>query len=235
MTVSNHSALYRFTFPNGGTNISTAPPVPNLPYSPLILADLTDLSDSRTNASIQVDSNSGRITATGTFGPSFGVGTYDLHFCADFKGARIRDTGVFMNNRAGSDPKSLKVYPDGTDSPPVPAGAWVQFQEPDQNDQILVRVGLSFMSTDQACSNAEKEIAAWDFESLRTSAEEVWRQKLGVVQVDATGVNASLQTTFWSGVYRSMISPQDYTGENPLWQSDEPCKLPEPIPTRDNY
>ena len=31
-----------------------------------------------------------------------------------------------------------------------------------------------------------------------------------------------LQTVFWSGAYRSMISPQDYTGENPLWKSDEP-------------
>lgn len=31
-----------------------------------------------------------------------------------------------------------------------------------------------------------------------------------------------LQTIFWSGVYRAMISPQDYTGENPLWESDEP-------------
>lgn len=27
---------------------------------------------------------------------------------------------------------------------------------------------------------------------------------------------------FFSGIYRTMVSPQDYTGENPLWQSDEP-------------
>lgn len=214
MTVSNHTALYRFTFPPRanltGLN-STAPGIPDLPYSPLILADLTDLSDSRSNASIAVDPSSGRIVGNGTFTPSFGIGTYDLHFCADFKGAAIRDTGVFMNNRAGNEPKSLHVYSTGTDSPPIPAGAWVQFHPP-KSDQLLVRVGLSFISTEKACQNAEREIGGFDFGSTVSSAKDAWKAKLGVVQLDQTSVNTTFLTTFWSGTYRSMISPQDYTG-----------------------
>jgi putative alpha-1,2-mannosidase len=43
-----------------------------------------------------------------------------------------------------------------------------------------------------------------------------------VVEVDATGIDDELQTVFWSGIYGSMISPQDYTGENYLWDSTEP-------------
>ena len=223
MTVTNHSALYRFTFPpkaNSTWSNSTAAPFPELPYSPLVLADLTDLSDSRLNASISVDPETGRIVGNGTFRPSFGIGSYDLHFCADFKGAPIRDTGVFMNNRAGSDPKSLEVYSTGTDSPPVPAGAWAQFHPP-KSDQLLVRVGLSFISTEQACRNAEEEIEHFDFESTLSAAENAWREKLGVVQVDSTGVNSTFLTTFWSGTYRSMISPQDYTGMTESAPSDE--------------
>lgn len=27
---------------------------------------------------------------------------------------------------------------------------------------------------------------------------------------------------FYSGIYRTMINPQDYTGENPLWNSTQP-------------
>ena len=228
MTVSNHTALYRFTFPaNGSSQVPfsniTRPPSPAVSYSPLILADLTDLPNSRQNASISVDPSTGRIIGSGTFNPSFGVGQYDLHFCADFQGADIRDTGVFMNNRAGSTPKSLKVYNDGVSNPAVPAGAWVQFQVPPTN-QILVRVGVSFMSTTQACQNAEKEIPGFDFEAVRTVAEDAWRKKLDVISINDGGVDSSFQTTFWSGAYRSMISPQDYTGENPLWQSTEPCE-----------
>lgn len=189
---------------------------------------------------MSVDPDTGRVTGNGTFEPSFGIGTYTLHFCADFSGARIRDTGVFMNNRAGSGSKSVKVVTDGNSQPPAPAGAWVQFHPPESSDQILARVGLSFFSTSQACSNAEREIEDFDFDGTRDVAEESWREKLGPVSIDATGVDDSLQRLFWSGIYRSFISPQDYTGqytpvyprvvysdmcvlgENPLWESDEP-------------
>ncbi|RYP37053.1 hypothetical protein DL767_003116 [Monosporascus sp. MG133] len=189
--------------------------------APLILADLTDLSDSRGDAIIQVYPDTGRIIGNGTFEPSFGIGTYDLHFCTDFQGAEIRDTGVFQNNRAGSEPKTLRTFADKVNRPPLPGGAWVQFHAPESN-QILVRVGLSFFSTDQACSNAEKEIPRFDFEATRNDAEDAWREKLSSVDVDSGGVDASLQRLFWSGMYRSLISPQDYTGENPLWNSTEP-------------
>lgn len=222
MTVTNHTALYRITFP--GNSSGTI-----LPYSPLILVDLTDLANSRSNGSVSVDPTSGRIVGNGSFSPSFGIGSYDLHFCADFQGASIRDTGIFQNNRPGREPKSLRTYSNGINGPngvpnPVPAGAWVQFQPPDHDDQILVRVGVSYISVDKACQNAESEIAEFDFDGIKEAAEEAWRTKLSAVSVDETGVSADFLTTFWSGLYRSLISPQDVTGENPLWESSEPCE-----------
>jgi predicted alpha-1,2-mannosidase len=78
------------------------------------------------------------------------------------------------------------------------------------------------MSSAQACQNAEREIPDFNFDKTLATAVASWKEKLSVVQVDNTGINRDLQTTFWSGIYRSMISPQDYTGENPLWKSDEP-------------
>jgi putative alpha-1,2-mannosidase len=145
-----------------------------------------------------------------------------LSFCADFSGASVRETGVFQNNRAGSEVKTLSTRKDGVNnSPPLPAGAWTQFEKP-ANNQILVRVGVSFISPEQACRSAATEIPDFGFDKVRSAAEEVWRKKLSVVEVDATGVSNELQTVFWSGMYRAMISPQDYTGENYLWQSTEP-------------
>ena len=225
MTAANHTALYRFTFPTDGSptkkpagHANDTHPEP-LPYSPLILADLTDLQDSRSDGSIMVDPETGRITGNGTFKPSFGIGTYDLHFCADFQGADIRDTGVFQGIRAGNQFKSLRTFEDNVNRPPLPGGAWVQFHAP-QSNQILVRVGLSFFSTSQACRNAEKEIPEFDFAATRAEAEDAWREKLSTVSVDNTGVDKSLQRTFWSGIYRAFISPQDYTGKKspfPRW------------------
>lgn len=220
MTVTNHTALYRLTFPS---NVSTAAfrNHTTLLYSPLILVDLTDLPDSRTEGNIEVDPGTGRISGSGTFSPSFGIGSYELHFCADFHGAPVRDTGVFQNNRASSAVKTLSTRKDGVNNPPLPAGAWTQFTAP-VNNQIIARVGVSFISVAKACHNAETEIPEFDFKKVQESAEDAWRKKLAVVEVDNTGVSDEIQTVFWSGMYRAMISPQDYTGENPLWESSEP-------------
>lgn len=136
------------------------PPDPAL-YSPLILVDLTDLANSLRNGSVAVDHSSGRIIGNGTFDASFGIGSYDLHFCADFEGAPIRDTGTFVGNSPSREPKNLTTCNPGVVAP-VPAGAWVQFHPPDGADkeshQIMVRVGVSYLSTDKACQNAESEI-----------------------------------------------------------------------------
>jgi putative alpha-1,2-mannosidase len=85
-------------------------------------------------------------------------------------------------------------------------------------------MGISFISTDQACTNAEKEIPgpSFGFESLVAQAEDAWRAKLAPITLSAGNVDSSLVASFWSAVYRTMISPQDYTGENPHWQSTEP-------------
>lgn len=214
MTTTNHTALYRFTFPSKPTE-------QNSTLSPLILADLTDLPQSRINGSVAVDGQTGRITGSGAFSPSFGIGSYILHFCADFSGAEIRDTGVFINNRAGSEPKNLSVVSDGVNKV-LPAGGWTRFKAPEKNGQIIARVGVSFISTDQACKNGEKEIPDFDFDGVHSAAQQAWADSLGVVEVVPGGVNNSLQTTFWSGLYRAAISPQDYTHENPLWSSTEP-------------
>lgn len=192
MTVSNHTALYRFSFSGNATAQNAA----GLPNSPLILVDLTDLPDSITNGRVEVDEKTGRLQGNGTFNPSFGIGTYNLSFCADFSGAPLRNTGVWTNNRAGIYPKSLRRVADGINSPPLPAGAWTQFNAT-ENNEILVRVGVSFISNEQACSNAEKEIPDFGFDDVRNSAEEAWRDKLSVVEVDATGVSDELQTVFW--------------------------------------
>ncbi|KAI9743634.1 MAG: hypothetical protein M1818_002950 [Claussenomyces sp. TS43310] len=219
MTVTNHTAVYRFTFP---TTSNATLQNSNITLSPLMLVDLTDLPDSRSNGSVEVDPGTGRITGNATFGPSFGEGNYELHFCADFSGASVRNTGVFTNDTPDSNSKNLPTVPSGS-SPPTPAGGWTQFLAPNSSEnQILSRVGVSFISVTQACHNAENEAPDFDFDGILQSAQNAWRNKLSVVAVDAEGVADDLQTVFWSGIYRSMISPQDYTGENPLWQSDEP-------------
>ncbi|GAQ47651.1 hypothetical protein AtubIFM54640_010195 [Aspergillus tubingensis] len=212
MTVTNHSALYRFTFNNATESLS-----------PVVLVDLMDLPQSRTNGTASVNPSTGRLTGNGTFSPSFGIGTYDLHFCVDFKGGVVRDTGVWSNNRAGQGQTTVSLTSDGSNTAAtLSAGTFARFNMSTDDQALMARVGVSFISVEQACSNAEKEQPNFDFTGTVNAAEDAWRDKLNAFTVKPGNVSSDIQQVFWSGMYRTMISPQDYTGENPLWQSDEP-------------
>ncbi|QSZ33880.1 hypothetical protein DSL72_005454 [Monilinia vaccinii-corymbosi] len=211
MTTTQHTSLFRFKFPSTSNGNAS---------SPLIFLDLTDLSDSRQdNASISVDASTGRMTGNGRFLPSFGSGNYVLYFCTDFSGAPIRDNGIFVNSRASTDVKDLKIS-RSINGYPLPGGAFVRFKSP--GDGILARVGVSYISSAQACANAESEIPDFGFAAVQDAAEDAWRKKISPIQVSTKGVDSSFLKNFYSGIYRTMVNPQDYTGENPLWQSDEP-------------
>ena len=197
MTTAEHTSLFQFSFPSGG--------------SPTIILDLTDLSDSRQdNASISVDAGSGRMTGGARFNPSFGQGTYVAYFCADFQGS-MKDNGIFVNSRASPDVKDLKIS-RGINGYPLPGGGFVRFTD---SSPVLARVGLSLISSEQACQLAEREIPDFDFQTTRNTALSIWRQKMSPITVSTAGVNTSTLTNFYSGIYRTMINPQNYTGVNP--------------------
>lgn len=193
MTTTMHTSLFRFTFPSSA-----------IESSPLILMDLTDLSDSRQdNASVSVDGSTGRITGSGRFLPSFGSGNYTVHFCSDFQGSTVRDNGIFVNTRASTDVKELTIS-RGINSSPLPGGAFNRFQSPG-SDPILARVGLSFISPDQACSNAESEIPSFDFDQTQQAAIDAWRSKLSPISVSTEGVSPDFTRNFYSECIRAYI------------------------------
>lgn len=212
MTSTNHTALYRFTFP------STLPDNTTFPY-PLILVDLTDLYDSRSRGHIQVNHTTGRISGSGTFKSSFGDDPYNAYFCADFEGAPLISTGTWQGDATAPNGDNTTMGGSYQDF-----GAYAQFFRPMQDNSILARVGLSFIDSSQACSNAEREIPVIQnsFETVVDAQRTAWTEKLSVVKINPGHANLELQTIFWSGIYRNMLSPQNYTGENPLWNSTEP-------------
>ncbi|KAK8087829.1 hypothetical protein PG997_002790 [Apiospora hydei] len=212
MTTTQHTALYRFTFPNG--------PGSNGTY-PFVMQDLSDLSDSRQdNGTVSVDAQTGRISGGAKFLPSFGSGSYTAYFCTDLSGPSIQDSGIYVNSRATTEAKDLTIS-RSINGYPLPGGGFVRFQ--DATTPILARTGVSLISTEQACANAEAEVPDFNFDSVTKAAKDAWKAKLSPITVSAGGgVAKDLITNFYSGIYRTMVNPQNYTGENPLWKSDEP-------------
>jgi len=76
-------------------------------------------------------------------------------------------------------------------------------------DEIGVRVGISYISTEQARRNLEQEIPGWDFDRVKAAARDVWNQTLGAVQI--LGGTEKQRTIFYTALYRSLLRMTDIT------------------------
>jgi predicted alpha-1,2-mannosidase len=85
---------------------------------------------------------------------------------------------------------------------------------------IQAKVGISFVSIDQARGNATKEMPGWNFQAVRDQAVAAWNQALSKIEIP--GANEVERRKFYTAIYHTMLMPSDHTGENPKWSSTEP-------------
>ena len=151
-------------------------------------------------------------TVGSTFAASFGPGTYRAYACMDFKGDGFTlgapaEYGTYLGN------SPIPGLVDGVQEFTgyrAELGALLGFkQNGDGSTPIFVRVGVSFISTDQACANAEEEIPDFDFDGTRAATRDAWNELLGRIQVETDGVDDDTVELFYSSLYRSHISPAD--------------------------
>lgn len=73
------------------------------------------------------------------------------------------------------------------------------------NEDILVKVGISAVNIDGARKNLDAEIADWNFEKIRGEAEERWNDILGKIRVE--GRNRDQKKIFYTALYHTLLSP----------------------------
>ncbi len=100
-----------------------------------------------------------------------------------------------------------------------PIGATFNFTTK-ANQAIQTKVGISFISAEQAKQNVQQEITAWDFASVHSSAAALWNAELAKLNI--TGATDSQRRQLYTAMYHIMLMPTDRTGENPDWKSSEP-------------
>lgn len=85
---------------------------------------------------------------------------------------------------------------------------------------VQVKVGISFISAEQARQNIQTEIPGWNFEAVHHANNALWNTELGKLQL--TGETEKQRRELYTAMYHVMMMPVDRTGENPLWTSSEP-------------
>ena len=97
------------------------------------------------------------------------------------------------------------------------------FTFPPTTSSLSSRVGVSFISSQQACSNLDSEIEeSTTFHETVEGTKSAWNdQVLGKVDIDQSATDDQ-KTLFYSMMYGAFIIPTNKTGENPLWNDGEP-------------
>lgn len=87
---------------------------------------------------------------------------------------------------------------------------------------IVSRVGISFISSAQACSNVDREIPdSASLSSIINETKTAWNDNV-LSKVTTTETNLADLQSLYTSLYLMHQMPSNRTGENPLWQSDEP-------------
>jgi predicted alpha-1,2-mannosidase len=101
----------------------------------------------------------------------------------------------------------------------TPIGATFNFKT-HAHQVVQVKVGISFISADQAKQNVQQEVPGWNFEAVHSAAVAQWNKELA--KLNLSGETDSQRRQLYTAMYHIMLMPTDRTGENPDWQSTEP-------------
>jgi predicted alpha-1,2-mannosidase len=103
-------------------------------------------------------------------------------------------------------PESIKTYGMDDAKAASSRGAYAEFK-PGQT--VLVRVGTSFISVDQARENLKREIAGWDFDAVRKKLRAQWNEKLSRVQLG--GADDKDKTLIYTAMYHALLYPRMFS------------------------
>ncbi len=99
-------------------------------------------------------------------------------------------------------------------------GYWFTYDSLSAGEQVEVRMGVSFVSTENARENLDKEQLSLTFDELRANAHKRWNDDLGKIRVK--GGTEEQRRVFYTGLYHTLIHPNllsDVNGEYPLMEN----------------
>ena len=99
-------------------------------------------------------------------------------------------------------------------------GYWFSFDDLAPGEQVEVRMGISYVSTENARRNLDAEQPAGaTFDDLHAAARRRWNDDLGRIRIE--GGTEEQRTVFYTALYHTLIHPNllsDVNGEYPLME-----------------
>lgn len=128
----------------------------------------------------------------------------DGGFCGSHLSYRVYFVVRFNKNATGYGVFNDGTTLDETSTEGLKTGAFYSFDLKD-NKELIVKVGISYVSTEQARKNLDAEISGFQFDQIKQEAENEWSKQLGKINV--TGGTDDEKTIFYTALYHSLLLP----------------------------
>ena len=182
LTATPDAAYYKFTFPaNQHSHVA---------LSLAQNAELTVVNDHAVEGSQRVSGTRSRTA------PAEGAATTE-YFYAEFSPS-IQSFQTWQNGTLSSEKKQTGSQIGFATDSPTSAGAVIE-----------VRVGISYISAEQAQHNLEHDIPTTGFDRVKTAARAAWNEALN--RIATTGGTERERTIFYTAFYRSLGRMTDIT------------------------
>jgi predicted alpha-1,2-mannosidase len=88
----------------------------------------------------------------------------------------------------------------------------VAFFNTRKDEKILVKVGISPVSIENASKNIKAELPHWNFGAVVAQADAAWNKELNKVRIESD--NRARMRTFYTALYHTMIAPSIFNDHN---------------------
>lgn len=191
LTVTEHAGIGRFYFPAGAGRI--------LLFKAAASANINEDHRGTDTSTVEIRGQDTIVVSVHSGGFCNSPTNYVLYFAAKFE-------EPFTTSGTRTD----KITAGTTSASGHHAGAYVSF--PSGAEPIVMKIGISFVSIENAEANLAAEIPGWDFDAVHASAKAVWTRMLDKVQ--AEGGTPEQRTIFYTGLYHMLLSPNLFSDVN---------------------
>ena len=80
-----------------------------------------------------------------------------------------------------------------------------------KDEEIIIKVGISAVSAENALKNLDEEVPHWDFDLVHRNARDLWKKELQAIEAKA---DEPTLRTFYTSMYHAAIHPSLFTDVN---------------------
>jgi predicted alpha-1,2-mannosidase len=199
MTATTRVGVSRYSFPAGKANI-LLDVSHRLTTDPVTLKSPSFLSQVKILSHSEVEG----FSESGDFCSPYAGNKQTVYFVAQFSKPAL-EAGTWNAGKVSGEAEQK-----GKD-----IGAYLRFSATGL-EPIVVKIGISYVSIENARLNLQKEAPGWDFDGMKEAARQAWEEALSRFKITG-GTNDQLKV-FYTALYHALIHPSVFSDANGQYQ-----------------